>query len=157
MFMFMIELSHLIHTANYQFLPNNCSRWPSGHGTQLFQLSNSPARWSPMEAWGKGHRGLAAEEARSTAGWQCGIVGWGQGISSPVLLAPWWRYSGGGDEGAAMVASKTSWHGGGGGSEGVPRRWRWWRWRGAGSCGDDGVPVVAACAPVASLMVVRRR
>jgi hypothetical protein len=57
-----------------------------------------------------------------------------------VLLAPRSCCGGGGDEGPMAVASKRFQHGGGG----------------DGSDDDDRVPAVAACAPVASLMVVWR-
>jgi hypothetical protein len=56
-----------------------------------------------------------------------------------VLLAPRWCSGGGSDEGATVVASKRSRHGGsdGGGN-------------------NDGVPMVVVCAPIASLIAVRR-
>jgi hypothetical protein len=64
------------------------------------------------------------------------MAGCGHGTSSQVLLAPRWRSGGSIDEGAVAVASKRLRHGVGGG-------------------GEDKVPTVAACALVASMMVVR--
>jgi hypothetical protein len=99
----------------------------------------SPKRRSPMEAWGDGRRRLVCVTGRGTAvgarcftgqgqrrhwcpsawGRWCRTTGWGRGTSSPVLLPPRWHSDGGGDEGAAMVASKRSQHGGGSGDEGA--------------------------------------
>jgi hypothetical protein len=54
-----------------------------------------------------------------------------------------------------LLASKRSRHGGNGGGEGVPtrRRRRQRQRRGLNGGGDNGVPAVAACAPVAFLAV----
>jgi hypothetical protein len=95
------------------------------------------------DVWPRRRRGPRRGQCSSAWGRWCGMAGWGRGASLLVLLAPRWRSDGGIDEGAVAVVSKRSRHG-----AAVKGS------RHGSDDDDDGVPMVAVCAPVASLMVV---